>query len=138
MFITLYFNSLLQLYSFILFLAVRGLRCCVGFSLPEATGGYSLVVVHGLLITLVSLVAEHGLSGVWALVAVAHGLTSCGSWALEYRLNSCGVQSKLLHSSWDFPEQGSNLCLLHWWVDSLPLSHPGSLVTALFIYLSFN
>ena len=61
MFITLCFNSLLLLYSFILFLAVWGLRCCVGFSLLEATGGYSLVVVHGLLITLVSLVAEHGL-----------------------------------------------------------------------------
>ena len=26
-----------------------------------------------------------------------------------------------------FPDQGSNLCLLHWQVDSLPLSHQGSL-----------
>ena len=26
-----------------------------------------------------------------------------------------------------FPTQGSNLCLLHWQVDSLPLSHQGSL-----------
>ena len=25
-----------------------------------------------------------------------------------------------------FPTQGSNLCLLHWQADSLPLSHPGS------------
>ena len=25
-----------------------------------------------------------------------------------------------------FPTQGSNLHLLHWWVDSLPLSHQGS------------
>ena len=25
-----------------------------------------------------------------------------------------------------FPEQGSNLCLLHWPVDSSPLSHQGS------------
>ena len=25
-----------------------------------------------------------------------------------------------------FPSQGSNLCLLHWQVDSLPLSHQGS------------
>ena len=26
-----------------------------------------------------------------------------------------------------FPDQGSNSCLLHWQVDSLPLSHQGSL-----------
>ena len=25
-----------------------------------------------------------------------------------------------------FPDQGSNLCLLHWQVDSLPLSHQGT------------
>ena len=25
-----------------------------------------------------------------------------------------------------FPTQGSNLCLLHWKVDSLPLSYPGT------------
>ena len=25
-----------------------------------------------------------------------------------------------------FPTQGLNLCLLRWWVDSLPLSHQGS------------
>ena len=27
---------------------------------------------------------------------------------------------------WKFPTQGSNLCLLHWQVDSLPQSHLGS------------
>ena len=26
-----------------------------------------------------------------------------------------------------FPDQGLNLCLLHWQMDSLPLSHQGSL-----------
>ena len=35
---------------------------------------------HGLLMAATSLVAEHGLS-------------SCSSWALEYRLNSCGAQA---------------------------------------------
>ena len=38
--------------------AVVGLACCAGFSLVAATGGYSLVVVHGLLIVLTSLVVE--------------------------------------------------------------------------------
>ena len=42
--------------------------------------------------------------------ALGHMLNSCGSHA------ACGV----------FLDQGSNLCLLHWWVDSLPLSHQGS------------
>ena len=44
-----------------LFLAVLGLCCCVGFSLVVVSGGYSLFVVHGLLIVVASLVAEHGL-----------------------------------------------------------------------------
>ena len=32
------------------------------------SGGYSPVVVHGLLITVASLVAEHGLQGAWASI----------------------------------------------------------------------
>ena len=38
-----------------------------------------------------SLAAELRPQGVGALVAVARGLCSCGSSALEHRLNSCGV-----------------------------------------------
>ena len=38
-----------------------------GLSLVVVTGGYSLAAVHRLLIVVVSLVAEHGLS-------------SCGAW----------------------------------------------------------
>ena len=49
------------LYNFIyLFLAVLGLCCCVGFSLVAESGGYSLVVMHGLLIAVVFLVVKHG------------------------------------------------------------------------------
>ena len=29
--------------------------------------------------------------GAWASVVVAHGLSSCGLWALERRLSSCGT-----------------------------------------------
>ena len=57
-----------------LFLAVLGLRCCVGFS---------LVAASRLLIEVVSLVAQ-------ASVFVAHGLSRCGSWAVEHWINSCG------------------------------------------------
>ena len=39
------------------FFAVPGLLCCPGFSLVVASGGYSPVAVHGLLIVVASLVA---------------------------------------------------------------------------------
>ena len=70
-----------------------GLHCYMGFSLVAANGSYSLIVVHGLLIMVASLVAEHGLKGSQASVAAACGLSSCGSQALEHRLNSCGTQA---------------------------------------------
>ena len=51
------------------------LRCCRGFS-P--------VVVCRLLLVVASLIVEHG--------ALGHlGVSSCGPWALEHRLNSCGA-----------------------------------------------
>ena len=45
-------------------------------------------------------------------------LSSFGSQALDHRLNSCDL--------WYFLDQGLNPCLLHWQVQSLPLSHEGS------------
>ena len=53
-------------------MAVLGLCCCVGSSLVAVSWDYTLVIVHGLLVAVVSLVAELG----------AHGLSSCGSWFL--------------------------------------------------------
>ena len=44
-----------------LFLDVLHLYCCKGFSLVAASRGCSLVAVHGLLIAVASLVAEHRL-----------------------------------------------------------------------------
>ena len=44
-----------------LFLAVLRLHWCLGFSLVADSRGYSLAVVHRLLIAVASLVAEHGL-----------------------------------------------------------------------------
>ena len=43
------------------FLDVLDLHCCKGFSLVAASRGCSLVAVHGLLIVVASLVAEHRL-----------------------------------------------------------------------------
>ena len=39
-------------------------------------------------------------------VVVAHGLSSCGSWALEHRLSSCGARAYLLCDMWDLPGPG--------------------------------
>ena len=63
-------------------------------------------MVHRLLIA-VAFVVDHGLWETRPLVAAAHGL-SCPS--------ACGF----------FPDQASNLCLLHWQGDCLPLNHKGS------------
>ena len=43
----------------------------MGFSLVAASGGYSLAVGHGLLLVVASFVAERGLKGKQASVAVA-------------------------------------------------------------------
>ena len=74
------------------FLAVLGLRCCAWtFSLvaaggatlqcsaqPSHCGGFSCCKAQAL--------------GTWASVVVAHGLSSCGSRALERRLSSCSTR----------------------------------------------
>ena len=84
-----------------------------------------------------SLVEELGLSGMRALVVEACGFTGCysqlqsvghGSAVVVHWLScsaACGI----------FPER-SNLCLLQWQVDSLPLSHQGSARLALFSFPS--
>ena len=58
-------------------------------SVVAGSGGYSLAVVHGLLIAVPSLAEEHGLLGCTGSVVVAHGLS--------YPM-ACGI----------FPDQGSN------------------------------
>ena len=44
--------------------------------------------------------------GTQASVVVACGLSSCGSWALEHRLSSCGAPAQLLRGMWDLPRPG--------------------------------
>ena len=52
-------------------------------------------------------------------VFAAPRLESTGSTVVAHGL-SCNEAYRI------FPDQGSNLCLLHWQMDSLPLSHQGS------------
>ena len=50
-----------------------------------------------LLIVVVSLIAEQGLHGTWALVVAAHGLNSGSSRALGHRFNSFGLSCSVAH-----------------------------------------
>ena len=87
----------------------------MGFSLVMENGGYSLVVVCRLLVAMVSLVSQRGLTGTQASAIVTRGLCSA----------ACGT---LL-------DRESDLCVLHWQVDSLRLSRQGS-PCVLYSYLS--
>ena len=55
--------------------------------------------------------------GTWASVVVAHGLSSCGSQALEHRLSSCVHGLSCSAACGIFPDR-SNPCPLHWQADS--------------------
>ena len=55
------FSKIFIYLFYYLFLAVLGHLSTYGLSLVVASGGYSLGVVHGLLIVVASLVAEYGL-----------------------------------------------------------------------------
>ena len=85
-----FFIFLINLFIY-LFLAVLGLHCCVRAFSSCGERGLLFVAVCGLLIVVASLCC-----GAWALdtqasVVVAHGLSSCGSRALECRLGSGGA-----------------------------------------------
>ena len=86
-----------------IYLAVLGLCCCVGFCLVAASGDFSRVAVFRLLSVVAPLPAEHGLWGARVSVVAARGFDSCGSWARERRLSSCGAKAQLLCSTWELP-----------------------------------
>ena len=128
-------------------MAVLGLHCCLGFFLVVTSRELLFVAIRGLLIAVASLAAEHGPQGMWASVAVAYGLSSCGFQALNRGpiVVTHGLSCLLCSIFPDagkkicgvFPDQGLNLCLLDQQVDSLPLSHQGSLLPYLQMTYSF-
>ena len=91
------------------FVSVRGL------SLVAASGGHSSSRCTGLSLSRPLLLQSTG-SRRTGSVAVAHG-PSCSV--------ACGI----------FPDQGSNLCPLHWQADSQPLCHQGSPHAALLSFM---
>ena len=97
-----FFNFYLFIYLWLcwVFVSVRGL------SLVAASGGHSSSRCTGLSLSLPLLLRSTG-SRCAGSVIVAHG-PSCSA--------ACGI----------FPDQGSNLCPLHWQADSQPLRHQRS------------
>ena len=98
-----FFNLYLFIYLFLLcwiFISVRGL------SLVVASGGHSSSRCAGLSLSRPLLLRSTGSNRAGSVI-VAHG-PSCSA--------ACGI----------FPDQGSNLCPLHWQADSQPLHHQGS------------
>ena len=80
-----------------LFMAALGLRCCTWPSLVEASRGYPLVAIHGLLIVMAFL-ASTG--------SRMRGLSNCNSWAIERQLSNCGLQAQSSRGMWDLPGSG--------------------------------
>ena len=105
---------------FNLLLAVLGLCCCTGSSLGLASMVTRRCGVR----------TSHcrGFSCCGAQALGPAGFSSCGSRALEHRLSSsCGARKLSCFSACGiFPDQGSNLCLLHRQGDSATLSYQGS------------
>ena len=89
------------------FVSVRGL------SLVVASGGHSSSRCTGLSLSRPLPLRSTGSRRAGSVI-VAHGL-SCSA--------ACGI----------FPDQGSNLCPLHWQADSQPLHHQGS-PSCIFLY----
>ena len=109
----MYFSDSFVLNHFVyLFLAVLGLHCCArALSSCGERGLFFLGVCWFLLL--------------WSRGSRCVGFGSCGSGALECRLNSCGARAQFLHGR-IFLDQGLNQCPLHCQVDSYPLCHQKS------------
>ena len=95
-----FFNLFIYFWLCWVFVSVRGL------SLVAASGGHSSSRCTGLSLSQPLLLRSTSSSRAGSVV-VAHG-PSCSA--------ACGI----------FPDQGSNLCPLHWQADSQPLRHQGS------------
>ena len=99
-----------------LLLTVPSACCCMGFS---------LVAVRRLLFAALLLSNTgsrmHRLRYLWTMgsVVAASWLQSAGSVVVAHGLH-CSAAGRI------FPDQGLNLCILHWQTDSLPLSHQGN------------
>ena len=109
------FFFLIFIYLFIYFWLCWVFVSARGLSLVAASGGHSSSQCAGLSLSQRLLLRSTGSRHAGSVI-VAHG-PSCSV--------ACGI----------FPDQGSNLCPLHWQTDSQPLRHQGS-PQSTFFYLT--
>ena len=117
----------------ILFLAVLGLHCSMGFS---------LVVKNGLLSSCGACASHCSDFSRAAQALRCTGFSSCLTWAQQLQLPGSRAQAQQVwctgfscsSACGIFPNQGLNLCLLHWQADSLPLNHQGSPCSEFYFY----
>ena len=111
-----------------MFVAARGL------SLVVASRGYSSLRCVGFSLRWLLLLHSMGSRSV--------GFSSCGSWALERRLSSCGPQVYLLCGMWDLPGPGIepvSPTLAGRFLTTVPPGKPGLyFYFFFFIFLFFN
>ena len=105
------FLKIVSVYFLVYFWLCWVLVAAHRLSLVVVSKGYSLVVVHGLLSAVASLVAEHGLEGTQTSVVAVCVLSNCGEWL------SCPLACKI------FLDQGSNPSPLHWQVNFQQLEY---------------
>ena len=70
----------------------------LGLSLVEVSRGHSLLQCTGFSLRWLLLLRSTG--------SRHTGFSSCGSWALEHRLSSCGARASPLRGMWDLPRPG--------------------------------
>ena len=99
-------------------MAALGLRCCPWAFSSCGERGLPFIAMHRLLSEVVSLCCGAQAVGTRASVVAARELSSCGLRALERRLSSVVHRLSCSAACGIFLDQGSNLCPLHWQVDS--------------------
>ena len=104
------------------------LKKCLLFTLQFFTFIHLFLVARVFVVTGLSLVVVSGGTLQWLLAGFLSQwllvLRSTGSRPVGFA--SCGPQAYLLRGRCNTPDQGLNLCPLHWQADSQPLDHQGS------------
>ena len=107
---------------YLFFLLYTCIWLCWAFTAAQAflgEQGCSRVAAWGLTAA-ASVAVEHSLQGAQASVGLAHALSGCAArlWSTGFIVVAHGLSCSAARDI--FPDQGQNLSLLHWQVDSLP------------------
>ena len=101
-----FFKIIFKMY---LFLTLLDLCCCGGFSVVAVSRGATFHWIVQASYCSGFFCCGAQAPGHWTSVAVAYGLNSCSSQALDHRLNSCGQRVSLLPGMRDLPGSGIEL-----------------------------